>query len=158
MGHPLVEAVEVGHGALVNVRWSDAALTEVATEAAARRPVFEAPPPCRACRRAEDFLRMAAREHGSSVLVQAPHSFDETRAILSRIEAALATPRSDARHRLMDDVARRVDALYVRFPLLRGAGDLLAERAVAMTAAAAAMRWAAGEGWQPSRPSAPLPW
>lgn len=152
-GDPLIEAVELGTGAFVNVRWSTTSLLEVAREAAIRDGQCTDPPPCRACRRADDYLRMAAREHGQAILNSPVRDFGETRPLLVRIEAAFATLRPDARDRLMDDVARRLDALYARAPLLRGPAAVIAGRAAVMGAAASAMRWAAASGWRPGDPS-----
>lgn len=153
-GDRLVEVADVGPGAFVNLRWSTAALLDVVREATERAAASPTPPPCRACRRADDYLRMAAHEHGREVLATPVRDFGETRPLLVRVEAALATERADARDRLMDDVARRLDALHVRTPLLRGSAETMAGRAAAIAAAAAAMRWAAASGWQPRAPSA----
>lgn len=153
-GESLIDAAEVGPGAFVNLRWSTAALLDVAREVADRAAAYAAPPPCRACRRADDYLRMAHHEHGPEALATPVRDFAETRPLLVRVEAALATQRADARDRLMDDVARRLDALHVRHPLLRGSPEIVAGRATAMAAAAAAMRWAAASGWRPGAPAA----
>jgi len=145
-GHPLVAQAEVGSGALVSIRWSAAALVRIALERVAQGEAPSSAPPCpRACRRAEDYVRMARHEHGEAVTDSLPCDPEDMHSVLSLLDAAANAGNASARARLLQEGARRFEALYTREPLLRGSPAQIAGRTLAARAVMATLRWAAAQ-------------